>query len=469
MRLSNKLLMLSLMVLFFVGVASLSARPPKKLQPGAAISTAKIEIVSGEEERLVSAFHVLDTLLLNWGPHAEALYWMSKIQIDLMNIRSDLKEKLPYVQRMVAYSDSLHMCCDNKDIKKKHRKKCDEFVSEVDSLKVLFWREFYNAGVKQIDEVGQIMVDVSQETDSTALAFFEARLDAQLDSCKDNMALAITIDSTDARTYVGLASAYEKTQDLEESRGWLLKALDKSEDRSEVVIQVAYNYIQSNEYCLAIPYFEEFVELLTSDDETMSNPENIPSVVGTMYNLTICYNNCQQYDEAYALSQRILTYDPENGGVLQGSGRYHNQMAREANDSANVHKESDREKFDYWIAQKEMRFDSARGFLKQAFEVDPNNKDYADEYGVTCAILRKFKEATVAFTRISEIDPADVRNWTTLGDCHLSIQEFEEAARAYEKAVELDPSDKTVMQTLRDVHYQLRNTARVAELDKLLE
>jgi len=465
----NKILILSLMALFLAGVASVDAKRPRKLQPGAAISSAKIEILSGEEERINTAIALLDSLFMNWGPHAEGLYWMTQIQVDLMKKRSDLKEKLPYVQRMVAYSDSLKMCCENKDVKSKYKKKCDNYIEEIDSLRVLFWREYYNAGVAQITEVGNLMADIALESDSSALAFYQKRLDAQLDSCKDNMMLAIAIDSSDARTYVGLASAYEKTQDFATSREWLMKALDKTENRNEILIQIAYNAIQSNEYCEAIPYFKEYVDNITADDAVMSNPENIPSVVGTMYNLTICYNNCERYDEAYAMSQTILTYDPENGDVLQGAGRYHNQMARSANDSANVYKETDQEKFDYWSAQKEMRFDSARGFLKQAFEAFPDNKDYADEYGVTCAILRKFDEAAVAFARISELDPADARNWTSLGDCYLSIQKFDDAAQAYEKAVELDPDNKNVMQTLRDLHYQLGNSARVAELDAQLK
>ncbi|MCP4684094.1 MAG: tetratricopeptide repeat protein [bacterium] len=469
MKLFNKYLVLGLAALLLAGAVSVDAKKGRKLQPGAAISSAKIEILSGEEERINTAIALLDTLFMNWGPHAEGLYWMTQIQVDLIGKRADLKVKLPLVERMVAYSDSLGMCCENKDVKKKYRKKCDDYIEEIDSLKVLFWRDYYNSGVSQIDDVGNLMEYVAQETDSSALASYQSELDAKLDSCKDNMTLAIAIDSMDARTYVGLASAYEKTQDMATSRLWLEKALDKTDNRREVLIQLAYNSIQSNDYCDAIPYFNEYIDIITADDGVMSNPDNIPGVVGTMYNLTICYNNCQRYGEAYELSQTILTYDPENSEVLQGSGRYHNQMARLANDSANVYKESDREKFDHWTAQKDIRFDSARVFLKQAFESDPNNKSYADEYGVTCAILRKFDEAAVAFSRISEIDPSDSQNWSSLGDCYLSIQKFDEAANAYEEAVELDPNNKSVVQTLRDLHHQLGNSARVAELEAQLK
>lgn len=462
----NRFLILALVITFVAGVANVDAGR-RKLQPGAAISSAKIEILSGEEERINTAVALLDSLFMNWGPHAEGLYWMVQIQIDLMRKQSDLKDKLPYVEKMVAYSDSLDMCCNNKKIKSSYRKHCDEYTTEVDSLKVLFWREFYNAGVGQIDEVAKVMQDMAAETDSSALDYFRTRLDAKLDSCKDNMALAIAIDSMDARTYIGLASAYEKSQDFSASREWLLKALDKTTNRTDVLIQLAYNYIQSNDYCSAIPYFKEYIDTVTANDEVMADPQNVTAVVSTMYNLTICYNNCQRYDEAYALAQKILTYDPENTDVLQESGRYHNQMARLANDSANAYKDNP-DKFQYWSEQKRLQFDSARTFLKQAFEIDPDNKAYADEYGVVCAILRNFKEAAVAFARISEIDPTDVRNWTSLGDCYISIKEFEKAAVAYEKVIELDPGNKAVMETLRDVYKQLKNTKRAAELEKQL-
>lgn len=464
----NKFLTLSLIVVLVAAAATVDARRTRKLQPGAYISSAKIEILSGEEERIKTAMALLDSLFMHWGPHAEAYYWMSQIQVDLMNRRSDLEAKLPYAEKMVAYIDSLHMTCEDESIKESYRDDCDEYIQKTDSTRVLFWRQFYNAGVGQIAKVGELMTSIENETDSSALEYYKTSLAAQLDSCKDNMALAVTIDSTDPRTYIGLASAYEKTGDFATSREWLLKALDKSEDRSEVLIQIAYNYIQSNEYCEAIPYFEEYIEIITADDEVMSNPDNIPSVVGTMYNLTICYNNCQHYDKAYELGQRILTYDPENAEVLQAAGRYHNQMARQANDSANVYKESDAEKYEYWSEQKKMRFDSARVFLKKAFELHPDNKGIADEYGVTSAILGNLQEAAVAFSRITEIDPDDARNWTSLGDCYLSLHEFEKAAEAYEKVIELQPENSAVMETLRDVYKQLGENAKAAELDKKL-
>ena len=457
--------------LFLVVLLVGSIQAKKKYKPyGAYITGAKIEVISGDEERYEIALNFLDTVKLGYGPIAEAIYWQSKIYVDFMDKRSNLKEKLPFAEKFVAYQDSLHQCCENEEIKKKYRKKCDQLTKEIDSTASYFWKVYYNAAVGQIGELEELANSVANAQDSSEKAYFTTRLAAQTDSCTDNMQLAILMDSTDARTYLGLATVYEKNKDYERSKGYLLQSLDKTDERTTVLLQLAYNFIYTNDYCGAVPHFREYVETMSANEEVMADLDNVSTVASTMENLGICYNNCQMYDSAYALHLRLLELTPDNARVQASTGRYHNQMARYAADSINYYKDQDNEaEAKKWEDLRNMRFDSSLVFLKKAFELQPDDIAAAEEYGVIAAIRQNYAEAKIAFARVSELNPTDTENWTSLGDCNLRLQDFAAAAEAYEKVVELEPDNKDVIQSLVGIHNELGNKARMAELQKKLE
>ena len=90
---------------------------------------------------------MLDSLFLYYGPHSQALGLMGQIMVDFVESKTTADAKSPYVTKMIAYFDTLRITCENKDIKKKYRKKCDQLVEEADSTIVKYWREFYNRGI----------------------------------------------------------------------------------------------------------------------------------------------------------------------------------------------------------------------------------------------------------------------------------------------------------------------------------
>lgn len=461
--------MIGLLLVMAIGVTFGTAQA-RKLPAGTYITTAKIEILSGEPERYLTAIAMLDSLFIHYGPHAEGLYWMIKIMQDYVERNNDLGVKQEYIKKMVAYGDSLRMCCDNKDIKKKYRKKCDKYGSEVDSASVLFWRSFYNEAVNQIDQIEEATESIKDAADSTEIVYWETRRAAVVDSSKGNMTLAMIIDPDNAQAYIGLGSVYEKAGDLKTSLTWLEQGLEKSPERDKVLIsQIAYTYIRLNEYCEAIPFLREYVEIITANENAASDPKNVPVMIGTMHNLTICYNNCSEFDSAYSVFGRMLKYDPENVEALSGSGRYHNHYARMANDSANsLMAADDKDGSQEWRDKTNFRFDSARIYLKRSFEAQPDNAAAAEEYGVIAAILGNYEEATIPFNKVSVLKPDDITNWTSLGDCHLNLKQYAEAAVAYEKAVAIDDSKTEIWQRLKDLYIELGNKTRRAEVEAIL-
>jgi tetratricopeptide (TPR) repeat protein len=450
---------------------SVMAQKTRKLPAKAYISSAKIAIVDSERnpELIDVAQAMLDSLFMHHGPHSEGYYWYSQIQWDKSNATADLKEKLPFVQKAILYADSLKWSCDNKDIKKNYRKKCGDLDEEMDSILVDQWRHFYNEGVEQISEVEELMETLKVETDSASKAYYQTRQDALVDSCQDRMTLAITIDSTDAKPFIGLASVNEKIGDFETAIKYLKLAVPKSDDTCSMKVEVAYDFIRMDDYCGAIPWFQEYVDCMSVREEVMQDPGSREGIIGTAHNLASCYNNCKQYESAYATFGQILTWEPADVKALQGAGRYQQHKGRQASDSATNYRETDEAMSRTWQETRDMRFDSSIVFLAQAFELSSDDAELAAEYSLMLAIRQRFEEAQVGFARASELKPEEADYWISLGDCNLQLHLWEAAAEAYERVVELQPDKKSVWERLSDLYQQIGNkeTRRNEILEKL--
>lgn len=467
MKLTVRLVLVGCLMAFLV--SPVAAQKGRKLPAKAYLQSAKIEILgyaeSKDKSRIVLAQAMLDSLLMNYGPHSEGYYWYTQIKWDLSAEKSSLKERLPIVKEAVALADSLKWTCGNDKIDKKNREKCSEFDVQMDSIRIAQWRDYYNAGIGQMKEVEQQMEAVKVEKDSAALAYFQTRLDAITDSCQDNMAIATVIDSTDARPFVALATVNEKTGKFDKAIDYLKRAMPFAEDRSQILISIAYDYVQMNNYCDAIPWFRQWIDTMTSKPQVMQDPNNRASVISTAQNLAICYNNCKEYDSAYTLFKRVLTFDPQNVDALVGASRYQQYRGREAGDSSKASRDNSNEAGSKsWQQIRDQRFDSARVFLKQAFELAKDKPAIAAEYGLMAAILQKYDEAKIAFSRATELAPDDADHWVSLGDCDVSLKDWKGAAAAYEHVVQLRPDNKPVWERLGDLYQELGNKARREEI-----
>ena len=314
------------------------------------------------------------------------------------------------------------------------------------------------------------MEAVKVETDSSALAFYQTRLDALVDSCQDNMSLAVVIDSTDAKPFIGLASVSEKIGDFKKAIEYLKRALPKAENRTQILAEIAYDFIQENDYCSAIPWFREYVDSMTISEPVMQDPKKRAAVLSTAHNLAICYNNCKEFDSAYGIFQRIISFDPEDVQALVGAGRFHQHKGRQASDSARTYRKQEDEAADQsWNKVRDARFDSAIVYLKQAFEFKNDDADIAAEYGLMAAIRQNYEDARVAFGRACELKTDDADNWISLGDCCLSLHDWTCSVEAYEHVVELQPNNKSVWERLADLYQQLGDETRRAEILKKLD
>ncbi|MCK4461672.1 MAG: tetratricopeptide repeat protein, partial [candidate division Zixibacteria bacterium] len=347
-----------------VAGSALAGKRARKLPVDAYIKSAKIAIISGDLNRYPDAIAMLDSLFMHYGPHAEALHWMGQINVDYIEKSPSPMDKKPYVDRMVAYFDTLHQCCDNDEIKKKYRKNCKKYIQHADSITVMYWREFYNAGVEQLTVMDEISDEIELAEDSASRSYLEANLQANMDSCVANLELAITIDPTNHQTYIGIGSAYEKTGNHDKALEWQEIGLEKSPDnvKASMSLSIGYTYINMDQYCDAIPHLKNYLADSTTDTTWM-------------YNLSICYNNCGHYDSALAIYGDILQVNPNHSKVLSGVGRYYNELARRSSDSANFYSDKGDESLKQdWLARKDEAFDSSHTYYKRAFQANPDDE-----------------------------------------------------------------------------------------------
>lgn len=434
----------------------------RKLPESAYIKSAKIAIDYGESgsvEQFASADAMLDSLFMFYGPLAEGLFLKARIQKDLLDKASNLKVKREHVIKMAAYRDSLKLCCASPTIKPKYKDGCDKFQPTIDSLIVLNWRIFFNESVAQSNRVDEAAKSLETETDSTAKDFTQKKLDATIDSCIDNLTLAIILDSSDFRPYVALGNLYQQKKDFAEASKWMNKAVPMAQekDRPPLLIQMAYNYIQQNQYCEAIPYFKQYLTLTPSDTTNL-------------FNLAVCYNNCKLFDSAQQVYHQVLQLDPNNSGALVGIGRFFNEKAIQASDSVKVYASaSDQTDAKKWEAAQSRAFDSSHVYFKKAFESNNNDDFAAEEYGAVAYNKGVYSEAIVPFKQLTEKHPENADFWTSLGDCYLNLKQFKEATAAYEKVVEIDPSNRQIWQRLSDLYRDTSQPAKQAEAEKHLK
>lgn len=451
-----------------VATSAVEAKKPRKLPAGAYIKSAKIHIISGKIERYPEAIAMLDSLFLHYGPHAEGLYWMGQINVDYVEKMASPVEKKQYIEKLVAYSDSLHMCCDNEDIKKKYRKNCDKYIQSTDSIRVKYWREFYNAGVEQLTVMTELQEEIDEAEDPTSRSYLEANLKANMDSCVANMELAITIDPTNHKTYIGIGRAYEKGGDPDEGLRWQEIGFERvPEDttgdttgdttrvstKASMSLSIGNTYISMDKYCEAIPYLQRY----------LADTVNLV----WLYNLSICHNNCNQYEEAMAVYYQILEHDPNHMKVLTGVGRYFNDMGRRASDSARVYQEAkDATENESWLAKRDVAFDSSRIYFKRAFQTDPTDEFVADMYALISALRQAYDDAAEGYAKLTELHPDNADYWTYLGDVQIRLKDFDQAILSYEQTISLEPDKADIWEQLADLYQNQRMPAKESEARK---
>jgi Flp pilus assembly protein TadD len=462
LKFTAKLTIIAVLLFCLAGTA-FAGKKDRKLTVGAYLSSAKIEIISGDFERYETAISYLDSLFLHYGPHAEALSLMAQIKVDYMVAETDPQKKLEYVEALVAYIDSLHMCCGNQDINKKYRKNCEKLIKLNDSTKAQYFREFYNSGIDKIEQLDDIQKGLASAADSADQVYFENQMAATVDSVELVMKMVSMLDPTDHLPYLGTSTAYEKAENFDKAIMWLARGTeamnpaDTTGQRTNLMLKAAYLNIQNDDFCGAIPFFKQYIEKVPIDTTNMGN-------------LAICYNNCGHYDSAAMYNHQVLELDPTNFDALINIGRYHNQIARQCSDSATEARKNDNdEAAQQWMSKRDEAFDSSLVYFKRVADAYPDDIDALEQYGTIVGLKSMYEEASAVFRKLADLDTTNSEYPRAAGDFFLRSQKFDEAIAQYERTVERDPNDAETWERLADLYDNKGATEKAAAAKKKID
>jgi len=421
------------------------------------LTSARIALFSSPP-RYDEAMAYFDTVLIDYGPIPEAYFYKGNIYAEYASREYEFAGKIEKFELMSAHYDSLYYACESDDVKKKYKDKCDEFTRIVDSIKVFYWSENYNNGVKIIDRIDkELNPNLHSAADSAAEEAARAALYATADSGKGYFGIAIAVNSKDQRSLEGLGLLYDRLRMSDSALVWFERAYEIDSTRISIVQSIAYAYINMQKWAKSIQYLKKVHELEPGDAVTLEN-------------IAICFNNLQMPDSAFAYNKKAIKVDTTSAGAFIDVGQYYLVSSTKYRDSANYFKrENNNAEADRYIALENELLDSATVYFGKGVELDPDDVFARERYAIVLMVKGKYEEAAEQFKKLTEMSPNIKDYWINHGDCLLQMQEFEEAMVPYEKGLELDSTDIKLMEVLLDIYNSQQLTEKAEALSAKLE
>ncbi|MCX6826566.1 MAG: hypothetical protein NTV06_04775, partial [candidate division Zixibacteria bacterium] len=187
---------------------------------------------------------------------------------------------------------------------------CDKFSQLVDSIRLNYWGENYNSGVKIIHRIdNEVGPKIKQMTDSLAVAAAKEELKIVADSGKIYFGTAITVDPSEFKPYEAIAIIYDRLKQFDSALVYFKKASVLVPDSAYLLQNIAYAYIELSDWDNAIAYFKNYLLLVPNDP-------------GTLSNIAICYNNRREPDSAYIYNMKTIAVDSNIAGACADIGQY---------------------------------------------------------------------------------------------------------------------------------------------------
>lgn len=432
-------------IVIFLLVATLAlpalAQRRKIIKDAKALITSAKIAMRANPPRYDEAMGLLNDVLANSGPIPEAYFYRANIYGEWANKEYDPEKKLDILLNMTANYDSLGLSCEDDNVKKKLKKDCKKFTKIVDSIRVFYWKDSYNNGVSALARLDEEYIpDVKNAVDSIEEKEARAALDAAADSSILYFRACIIVEPTDYRAHEGVGIVYDRLKQYDSSAAWFIKSHEIVPDSINIIQNIAYAYIQLSKWESSIVWFKKFLEKVPDDANTISN-------------VAICYNNLQMYDSAFAYNMKTIEVDPNNAGGHADVGQYYLLKARPYTDSVTHYQKADNaEEAKKFISLRDATFDSSAVYYKKSLELDPENLNALENFGIVCMIRGDYAESEKVFTKLSDIEPTRKEHWIDLGDSKIQLKKFEEAITPYEKAVDIDPGDARLWEILADLY-----------------
>lgn len=447
-----------ILIVLLLSIPAFSGQQRAKLPQSAYLKSAKIAL-NDREPRLEEAMMMLDSMIFYYGAAPEAYFFRGSIYAEYAAKATDLKKKIEQFTIMSANYDSVLASCSNPDVKKDLKKDCKRLTDLLDSVRVKYWAENYNEGVKNIERLDkEYAPKVKEATDSAGILAAKEEMKIVADSGKHFFMIAAAVDPKDYRAYEGVGLVYDRMKDLDSSIIWFQKAFEHSPDTTSHIVQnIAYAHIQKNDYKQAIEYFKKYLKFAPTDGNTL-------------FNIAICYSNMQENDSAFKYDLMAMAADSTIAGAYIDAGQYFLIKSQKYSDSIKSFTQQDKgQEAKRCTENRDNLLDSSSAFFAVAARLEPDNVMIMEQYGVAKLVAGHYTEASEIFKKLTELEPFRKDNWVSLGDIYVQEQKFAEAILPYEKAVEIDPGDSEIWKVLRDIYQNLSMPDKAKKAEEKLE
>lgn len=95
--------------------------------------------------------------------------------------------------------------------------------------------------------------------------------------------------------------------------------------------------------------------------------------------------------------------------------------------------------------------------LKTRWENNSTNSTYGVEYGEELYARGNFKEAVEIFTKVTNLDPKNIRAWNQLAKSYKNMQKYSEAIDAYKGILKIDAQRKDVITDISELYVQMKD------------
>jgi tetratricopeptide (TPR) repeat protein len=456
MKFAKYTLVLALIVA--IALPTMAGQKKTNLPQGAYIKSAKISLY-GVPPRYEEAKNYLDSVLFYYGPIPEAYFLRGNIYAEYATREMDPIKKIDLYTTMTANYDSMYAACENNEVKKNLKNDCSKYAKLIDSIRVFYWGDNYNNGVKTLERVDEeIMPKVKSNTDTLEMLSAIQELSGALDSAKLSFKIATVVDPKRYRAFEGLGLVFDRIKDFDSSIYYFEKASEIVPDTSRLVQNIAYCYIQKEDWNNAIKSFKKYLKF---------DPNN----GSILFNIAISYNNLRETDSAYAYDLKTIAADPTMGGAFVDIGQYFLIRSQYFNDSVKFYKQANQNaESDKFQKIRDAQLDSSAHYFSEAVKLEPENALVLEQYGVVLTVLGRNTDAEKVFIKLSELEPFRKDHWMNLGYTYIQEQKFAEAIVPFEKAAEIDPGDAKIWEALKDLYTNNGSPekAKVAE-DKMNE
>ena len=428
------------LILAAMALPTLAGQPKARLPLSAYMKSAKIALLN-VPPRHSEAMVLLDSVLYYYGQVPEAYFLRGNIFAEYAAKEYDYGKKVELFAKMSANYDSMTVACSNNDIKANLKSDCKKSAALMDSIKVLYWRENYNSGVKAIERMdNELTPKIKSSTDSTEIAAANEELKAAADSGKVFFAVAAAIDPGKYRSYEGEGLVFDRMKQYDSSLYYFRKASELVPDSTYLIQNIAYGYIQLNDWDNAITYFNKYLQ-------------KFPNDANILFNIAISYSNKKNLDSAHIYDLKAIAADSTFGGAYVDVGQYFLIRSQDISDSIKYYKQAEKNAdADRVLKMRDALLDSSAAYFATGLKYEPDNVTILEQYGVVLLVLGRYEGSIDIFTKLTELEPFRKDHWINLGDIYVQQQKFADAIGPFEKAIEIDPGDAKLWEVLKDLY-----------------